>query len=165
MNIGEYVIHNRDGICKVQDVVKMGNSLADKKEYFLLIPMKEITAKIYIPINNAGNTCRNIISKAKAEELLNRVTNIEPIKITNEKEREKIYREIINEGNLEKVIVLIVNIYCRKKERIRTGKKTTAVDEKYLKIAEHNLFSELGFALSMSEDAIKKIIESQFANE
>lgn len=53
---------------------------------------------------------------------------------------------------------IIKNIYHRKKVRNEQGKKNTAVDERYFKIAENTLYSELAFAVGKKKDEMQELI-------
>ncbi|MCI6870196.1 MAG: hypothetical protein MR853_05635 [Selenomonadales bacterium] len=44
--------------------------------------------------------------------------------------------------------------------RTESGKKAIAVDEKYMRLAEEALYSELAFALGVKKDKVLKIILS-----
>ena len=44
--------------------------------------------------------------------------------------------------------------------RTESGKKAIAVDEKYMRLAEEALYSELAFALGVEKDKVLKIILS-----
>ena len=69
--------------------------------------------------------------------------------------------EAIQSSDPEQLIRVIKNMYHRRKQRTIQGKKTTAVDERYFKIAVHNLHSELAFALGCKEDEIQDMIQKQ----
>ena len=56
------------------------------------------------------------------------------------------------------MIGITKNLYRRKKERMDAGKKCTAIDERYFKLAENQLFAELAFALGEDKKNIKQII-------
>lgn len=55
---------------------------------------------------------------------------------------------------------LIKCIYKRKLKRTESGKKVTAADEKYMRLAEEALYSELAIALGVEKDKVLEIILS-----
>jgi CarD family transcriptional regulator len=61
--------------------------------------------------------------------------------------------------------MIIKNLYRRKEERLAQGKKCTSIDERYYKIATHNLHSELAFALGCPESEVGKVIRECIENE
>ena len=60
---------------------------------------------------------------------------------------------------------IIKTLYLRKKSRLAEGKKVTAVDEKYLKIAEANLYGELAIALEMKKDEVESYIFKRISEQ
>ncbi|MBE5887561.1 MAG: hypothetical protein E7283_01855 [Lachnospiraceae bacterium] len=155
---GNFVINTNNGICEIQDIVTM-NMSGTAKEYYLLVPVSEPSAKVYIPVDVAENRIRLVITKEEAWEIIKGIPSIESIWIENDKEREKIYKEALASREPERLIRIIKTLYYRKKERIDAGKKNTAVDERYFKLAENQLHSELAFALGEPKQNITKIIE------
>ena len=160
--IGDYVVNANNGICKITDIVLMdiSDSKEDKK-YYLLIPMGEKTAKIYVPVEKAGERFRKIIEEAQAWQIIDQIPEIEEIHIKNDKEREQKYKEILRSGDLEKTIGIIKNIYQRKQIRTAQGKKNTVVDERYFKMAEDNLYAELAFALGKEKEEMVQLIKER----
>lgn len=63
-------------------------------------------------------------------------------------------------GNLVKIIK---NMYLRRQERISSGKKATVLDDRYFKLAEDKLYSELVFVTGKDRNQIEKQIEQQAA--
>ena len=58
----------------------------------------------------------------------------------------------------DSVISLLKCLHIRNEQRAQAGKKSTAVDERYGKMAEHNLNAELAFVLEKDKQEIKDII-------
>lgn len=158
---GNYVVHSNNGICRVEDIVVMDMGEGDK-EYYLLIPIKEQASKIYFPTNNTGQRIRMAMDKEKASQLIDNIERVEEICIQNEKECEKIYRENMTSNDPCKLIALIKTITHRKSVREKTGKKCTAVDKKYLKLAVSQLYGELSHALQMENEQLEQLILHKF---
>ena len=155
---GNFVINTNNGICEIQDIITM-NMSGTTKEYYLLVPVSEPSAKVYIPVDVAENRIRLVITKEEAWEIIKDIPSIESIWIENDKEREKIYKEALASREPKRLISIIKTLYLRKKERTDAGKKNTAVDERYFKLAENQLHAELAFALGEPKQNITKIIE------
>ena len=115
-NKGDYVVNSNNGICRIDDIVEL-NTPNGKKEYYLLIPFNEQTAKIYIPLDSASKRIRYAMNKDQAIQLIESIKNINETYIENEKEREKIYKDAINSCNPQKLVGIIKNLYLRRLER------------------------------------------------
>ena len=151
---GDFVVNTNNGICEINDIVTMNMSGIDK-EYYLLIPVAEQTAKVYVPIDLATQRIRLAMSKKDALELIESIKDIDEAYIENEKEREKTYKEALNSRDPKRLVGIIKTLYLRKQERVEAGKKNTAVDERYFKLAENHLHSELAFALQVDKETIR----------
>ena len=153
--IGDYVLNATNGICKISEIVELDMS-GDKqlKSYFLLRPVEEENDRVYIPVDNADKRIRKVITLA----VLDRVPEIEALAVNNEKERETRYKEAVRSCEPDSVISLLKCLHIRNEQRAQAGKKSTAVDERYGKMAEHNLNAELAFVLEKDKQEIKDII-------
>ena len=94
----------------------------------------------------------------EAQAVLDRVPEIEALAVNNEKERETRYKEAVRSCELDSVISLLKCLHIRNEQRAQAGKKATSVDERYGKMAEHNLNAELAFVLEKDKQEIKDII-------
>lgn len=157
--IGNYVTNTTNGICKITDIISM-NTSGTARDYYLLVPIDEPTAKVYIPMDVATQRIRPVLTEQEAWDIIKNVSSIEGIWIENEKEREKVYKEALTSRDPVRLIAIIKTLYLRKKERLIAGKKNTAVDERYFKLAENQLHAELAFALNENRQNIASIIES-----
>lgn len=154
---GDFAVNTNNGICKITDIVAMNMSGTDK-EYYLLVPITEPTAKVYIPVDTASQRIRLAMSKTDALELIESIKNIEEAYIENEKEREKTYKEALNSRDPKRLVGIIKTLYLRRQKRLDAGKKNTAVDDRYFKLAENHLHNELAFALNVDKEEVTRII-------
>ena len=149
--IGDYVLNATNGICKISEIVELDMS-GDKqlKSYFLLRPVEEENDRVYIPVDNADKRIRKVITQDEAKAVLDRIPEIE--------ERETRYKEAVRSCEPDSVISLLKCLHIRNEQRAQAGKKATSVDERYGKMAEHNLNAELAFVLEKDKQEIKDII-------
>lgn len=163
---GEYVVKATDGICRVEDIVNMDTNITkSKKLYYLMIPEHEKKAKLYVPVEKESSICRKIMTETEAWALIDNIPHIDTVWIPDNKTREQKYKEALQSCNPVKLVGIIKNIYIRKKERISQGKKNTAVDERYFKIAEEILYAELAFAIGRKKEDMTKIIAERINNQ
>lgn len=155
---GNHVVYSNNGICKVEDIVMM-NLQDENKEYYLLIPINEPTAKIYLPKDYDGNRVRMAMSKEQALELINKIGEIGEIPVVNDKDRERIYKETVASNDPYKLVGILKTISRRKKERELLGRKSTSVDDKYLKLVENQLYGELCHALQVNKEGLEQLIQ------
>ena len=156
--IDEYVVHMTGGICQIKDITSLAISGADKdRKYYLLVPLSNNSSRVYVPVDN-DTAMRKICSGDEAKTLIDSVSAIEELNIDNDKLREAKYKEVIKSCDLRELVSVLKNLHTRKVVRLKEGKKTTATDDKYFKIAGENLCSELAFALGKEKSEIKQMI-------
>ena len=155
---GDYVVYSNNGICRVEDIVTM-SMLDEKKEYYTLIPINEPSAKIYLPLNHQGRRVRLAMNEEQARELCAGIDGIEEISVANEKERERIYKGAIASNDPYILAGVLKTISGRKKARELQGKKSTSIDDRYLKLVENQLYGELMHALKVDKEELVHIFK------
>ena len=157
--IGDYVVHGRNGVCKVVDITHIDISGADKNQlYYTLIPMKSEDSRIFYPVDGNKIVMRPVLTRQEAENIVSEIKDIEPMWIENDRQREARYKEAISSCDCHELICIIKTLYARNKERIAQGKRITYVDDRYLKEAKQNLHDEFAIALDMEPGQVEKYI-------
>ena len=157
--IGDYIIYGNNGICLVEAIGPMDVSGISKDIiYYTLSPVYDQGGKIFTPIDNKKVVMRPIISREEALELVDKIYGVEAIWVAEDKNRDEVYKTAIRKGDCMELVKIIKTIYNRKQDRIDSGKKVLAGDEKYFHIAEDILYGELAVALDMDRDDVKDYI-------
>lgn len=155
--INDYVVKVNKGVCRIEDIVSM-KLTGEEKEYYLLVPIDDSTAKLYMPVDGVGDNVRHAMTEEEADAFLEEIPNVKMAFIESDKVREQEYKAALKSGDAGELLSIIKNIYVRNRERSLQGKKNTAIDERYCKMAENMLYSELGHALKKSRDEIVSIV-------
>ena len=120
-----------------------------------------MNAKIIVvmPVDIAEKRIRLAMNMDDAWRLIKEIKAVDEALVENEKEREKLYKEAINSRDPKQLISIMKTLYIRRQKRLEEGKKTTAVDDRYFRLAENQLYSELAFALNVQKSELHQIIE------
>lgn len=162
---GEYVVYGRTGICQVTGVTTMRvDGSSGEKLYYVLRPGGETDGKIFTPVEGGKQVLRGIITREEAERLIDEIPSIETLSIENEKFREDSYKKCIRTCECRDLLRIIKTIYVRKQARLSHGKKTTATDERYLKLAEDHLYSEFSMLLDIPKNIWQIILNSEYTS-
>lgn len=162
--IGQYVICGNKGVCVVEDITTLDISGVDKaKKYYILKPLYVSASTVYVPVDSA-TSMRNVLTRQEAEALIKEMPEITGLEIKNERLVEQDYKECLRTNCCEETVRLMKTIYLRRQKRMEAGRKDTAVDSKYMKIAEDMLHGELAVALQMERRDVAKYIEEQLQN-
>lgn len=163
---GEYVVCGNKGVCTVEDVTTLDISGVDKKrEYYILKPIYLSGSTVYVPVDAANDSMRRVLSKEEAAQLISGISDIPLIAITNDKLLEQEYRGCMKSNSCEEWIKIIKTIYLRKQKRLEAGRKVTAVDAKYFRMAEDNLYGELAISLGMSRGDVESYITEEMEHQ
>ena len=159
---GEYVVCGSKGVCTVESVAKLDVPGFDgNREYYVLKPIYNRNATVYIPVDAGKESMRGILSEAEAKTLIRRMEEIAPISIANDKMLEQEYRGCMRTNLCEEWIRILKTTHQRKVKRQEMGRKVTAVDAKYSRIAEESLYGELAVALGIPKDKVSDYIEKE----
>ena len=159
--IGDTVVCS-NGVCRIEKIgplAGMGKSVSDRS-YYTLRPCFDNAATIYVPVDGDENALRFALGRDEVNQLMDEIEDLEQINIKDEKSRELEYRNAVNSKDPRKLIRIIKTMYFRRKARIESGKKSTAIDERYFRIAENRLYEEMAFALNKDRDEIKEYIRN-----
>ncbi len=158
-NIGEYIIYGTKGVCRVMDITTMKlDGVPKDTKYYILQPFHQNSSRIFVSVDNQKTIMRKTLSKAEADNLIDEIPEISEITVENEKAKEEKYKECLRSCQCRELVRIIKTLYLRKVERLKAGKKITTTDEKYLKMAEDQLYAELSVALDVPAENMREYI-------
>lgn len=157
--VGDYVVNANNGICKIEDIVHLDLPMGGKDRlYYVVVPVGEKSTKIYIPVDSDKQRMRRVMSKDEAFQVVDEIPYINATWISNDRQREQAYKEAIFSCEPQRIIGILKCMYIRNQQRNEAGKKHTTIDERYFKLAENSLYSELAFAMNKDKDEMRKLI-------
>lgn len=157
--MGTMLVHPTYGVCEVVHIGKIDmKNVKDDRLYYTLVPLYDSKSKLFIPTDSGSSGLRPVMTKESALELVASLPAMEPIAVQNEKEREKVFKDMIRNGNCEDISRIIKTLYLRKKARLAAGKKAVSLDEKYLFMAREQLYGELAVSLGIEKNGVEEYI-------
>lgn len=158
--VNDYVVKANHGVCQIIDIVHLDMPSIDKKrEYFFLVPIDDRSMKVYVPVDMAEQNLRYAMDDKQALQCIESMKSIDSAWIKNDKQREAFYRDALKSCDPTQLIAIIKNMFERKQDRLASGKSAIVVDDKYFKLAEEQLYSELAFALGMKKEEMLSFIQ------
>lgn len=160
--IGDFIIYGTNGVCRVESIgsVNVPGAAADK-QYYTLSPVRSPGGHIYTPVDNQRIVMRPILTRDETERLIHSLPDITPLNVSDEKNVEALYKHSLNSCDSVQWVRVIKTIRLRKERRIQAGKKITAVDDRYMRIAEENFYGELSVVLNKDRSEILSYIHAQ----
>ena len=163
---GQYIIYGIRGVCEVMDIITADRPGGPKgKLYYVLRPYYQKDSKIVAPVDSEKTITRPLLSRGEALELIDSISGVKEMEVTNDKQREERYKEALKTCDCHVWISMIKALYLRRVDRQEQGKKMTDLDERYFKTAEENLYSELALSLGMQREEMVEYISRRVLTE
>ena len=112
-------------------------------------------------MDNQRVVMRPILTEDETEQLMKALPDIAPLTISDEKTVEVLYKHSLSSCDSVRWVQVIKTIHQRKQSRLKAGKKITAVDDRYMRIAKDNLYGELAVVLHKKPDEISSYIRER----
>ena len=159
-------MHGNSGVCRVESIQNMdGIDGAPQRTYYTLVPIYTSGSKLFAPTDGKRVVTRPVMTKKEAETLLKEWDEIETLWVENDKKREEVYKEALRSCDSRQWVKLIKTSYQRNQARLQKGKKATTSDERYLHMAEDNLFGELAIPFEMTKGEAEEYFVAQIRGE
>lgn len=162
---GDIVLYGSNGICDITDISTVDIPGVARDRLYYVLSARNSKSTIYVATDGNLSKMRKLISREEAMALISRMGEIEPLKIKDTKKPDAEYKEVLQKCDCEELLRLIKCLYYRKKQRLDEGKKVTAIDDKYMHLAEDLLYQELGVVIDIPRDQVLdyiiKAIESK----
>ncbi|MBQ7840708.1 MAG: CarD family transcriptional regulator [Lachnospiraceae bacterium] len=165
---GDLVTYGSKGVCRIADITTLNmDGIAKDRLYYEMSPVDDAGSKIYTPVDHekSKNVMRPVLTGRQARELIERIPMLEQPWIRDDRAREADYREAISHCDTEKMMAMIKTLHQRRRERVAQGRKLTAMDARYLKVAENNLYEELAVVLEISENEVEVLVKEKLQAE
>ncbi len=160
--VGDYLVHEGIGVCKVNDICEMELSgKGSKKSYYVLVPLQDTGSCTYTPVDSEKVRMRPVMSRQEIESLVSTIPELECIQENNDKLRAVKYREALGTFEASGLLEIIKTVILGKQRRMTMGKKALSGDEKFIQIAEKKLYGEIAFVFSLGTEEVKQWITGE----
>jgi len=156
--IGEYVVYNNRGACKIMDICTLPHSKNKTDLYYMLQPAFDYKSKIYIPVNNDKIFMRKIYTKPEVNQLLKSAENLEPIWIEDRKERGIEFKEALKSHDSQSCIRILKGLNLEKQAKSADGKILNNSDSEMIDDVEKLLYREFAVALDIPVESVAEYI-------
>lgn len=158
MTIGTYVVHWSGKVCRIENRAVLdftGNS----REYLVLVPVRDQGEKIYVPVEKSSSILRPVLAQNEAEALIRQMKEIEPLSIKDEKQRTQEYKDAFYSQNYVNLIKIAKELYQRREQRSREGKKLAAKDAQMMSLVEKTFEEELSISLGVEAEELRELMK------
>lgn len=164
-NIGDHVVHRRDGVCRIAAIDELNMTSDGPKTYYILTPLYENASRLYVPLDRADQMLRDVLTKEEIHSMILDLRDTGPDRwISDEKARQRSLTETVRTGSEESLLKMISTLFRKKEEQQQNGRKFHASDEHILNEAEKMINREFAFVLGIEPDAVPDYI-GRFLNK
>ncbi|NBK96639.1 MAG: hypothetical protein EOM50_01235 [Erysipelotrichia bacterium] len=154
--VGDFIKHNRYGVCQIDELMKRKMSNGEKRQYYVMHTLKGVSTKISTPVDSA-DLCA-ITSVEDIDKLFLELPNLPNIWENDNHKRADKFHQILVEGDVFALATMIKSIYEKREEKRKDNKLLQSNDAKLLYQAETKLNDELAFRLKMEPSEVSPFI-------
>ena len=161
--VNDLLVYESSGVCRVTAITEKSFSYDPPRTYYELTPLFSKDGTIYTPVDNKKVTMRPVITKEQALEIIRNIpeSEIRSYEGLRTTELEAKYREASASHRCEDLIPLVMSIYEKTRAAVRSGRKISEVDTRYMKKTEDLINGELSVALGIGIEEVPAIIEKE----
>lgn len=158
----DFVVYGCNGVCTVGDIGPLEiPGVPKERVYYTLIPYYTKDSQIFVPADSTKAVLRPVISRDEFLKLMDEIPSMDVLWVDEEKQRDFIYKETLRKSSCFGLLQIMKTVERRRRERTAKGKKMTATDEKYVHLAEKNLFEEGAIALGVAPAQVKEQVRAR----
>ena len=158
---GDYVVCGNKGVFIVDSISALDIAGPEPEDYYILKPVYSHGSTVYISVDSADDNLRAVLTKKEADKLVKSMPSVPVIVVDNDKQLEGEYKSCIRSNNATDLVRLLKTIYQRREARFAAGRKETALDAKYFRLAGDNLYGELAISLNIPREEVEGYIDSK----
>ena len=164
MKIGDKVLYGASGVMTIVDIRE--ESVADVcRNYYVLRPTLAKTESLtFVPADNeklSGNMLP-LLTKEEILSFLHGAKEIPPVKwIKENRARQDFFKKIMESGDREKMIAMILAIEENSALREKEGKKSFLTDENAKQKAKRLLYSEIAVVFGIPEEEVASFVDRE----
>lgn len=158
--VGDMIIYNCEGVCRVESIEKLNVSGIDAdKLYYNLSPVYHM-GNIFVPVDTKL-FMRPLIKRDEVQRLISLIPMIKTCAMVGHSRRmlEENYNKSILTHDCLDLIKLLKGIYQKAAEAAESKKKLGAIDERFKRRAEELLFGEFAVVLGIPREDVRSYIE------
>ncbi|MDR0946934.1 MAG: hypothetical protein LBM87_04220 [Ruminococcus sp.] len=157
-NIGDAVVYGMNGVCRIDAKESRNFEGTDETEYYRLVPVEAKSSAFYIPISTFDGRVRTPMTKEAIDELIDSIPEILPEWDDDTNTRKNDYRQLLQEGDMKRLIGLTRALNTFRDKQRESGKKLPVADEKSMHIAENIIYGEFAFVLGIPYEKVEDYI-------
>jgi CarD family transcriptional regulator len=101
---------------------------------------------------------RPVISKEEALAIIDAMTELKVIDITEDRRGEELIKEVLGKCDCFETAKIFKTLYYKKQIKTEQGKKQNIREDKYLNLAKDNLVKEMALSLELAKENTEELL-------
>ena len=131
-----------------------------RKTYYCMAPVFKAGAKVFTPTVGSTVRLRPVAEAETFTRILEHIDDIQCLEEPNDRALQERFKEVMAEFTPEAMASVVKTVLLRKWQRIQSGKKVMALDEKTLNVAGRKLYEEMAFSMGKDITYAQDLFES-----
>ncbi len=162
-SIGDVIVYESTGVCRVVDISPRAVAGSGKDVmHYTLKPLYQ-NGFIYIPVDSDKVFMRDVITRERAEQLIDMIPGIKA-EICSSGNRQQLiehYQSAFSSHSCVDLIELIKSIYSKQAYAAEHHRRLGQLDARYMKRAEELLYGEFSVALGIPKSEVVGYIKKR----
>ena len=162
-SVGDRIIYGSTGVCQIENIVE--NELTGvMREYYVMRPVDTNKSTIYVPVDNEKlvSRMREVPSAEKLKAMIQNAKKEQIEWVDNHIRRSELFHEILNEGEIPRILVLFKTLNARSVTLAQENKHLPKTDERIFKECQKLLSSEISAILNVEQNEALNIMLNNF---
>lgn len=166
LKLNEKVVYGTTGVCVV-DSVENKRIGRQTKSYYVLKPISQATATVYLPADNEKllSKVRAILSADDIKLILKGLNDEPDVWADNDNERRLKFSSMISSGDRKDCLLIMRCLRNRQRFLSGSGKRLHIADERALKEVERLIYDEFSIALDIRPEEVNSFINKELNSE
>lgn len=155
--VGTFVMYGSNGVYTVKEIRNSPIDKTDTRLFYSLEPIQtNYGSRAFVPVDSEQVYLRKVMSREEAEDLMDHLSEAQPLEVPNERERRNTYRAAMGEHSPMSCARIIRTVAVRRKLFAGTSKRLPDTDAEYEREAKRNLIGELSVSLELTPEQVEE---------
>ena len=164
--VGDRVVHNEHGICRITGISKRQFPGQDEKDYYEMVPLADdgYGTTFYTAVDHGGRL-RSPMTQEQILEMIDTMPEIEPMTIASTGNRmldmeniKNSYNELMRSGNPQDWVLLLRTIYRKGKQLSARKKRISEFESHARENSERLLYGEIAGVMEIPFRSVEGFI-------
>ena len=166
--VGDVLVYTDGKIYEIVDLVERDFGVGIQQYYQLKqnsMYKDEKNTMVFTPVSRAERDCRSLMSRNEVIELIDSYHSIEPIWISDSKQRKVVFSEYAHSKDPKQILKLFKSLLKRHEELRDTNKSLTFTDKKLMEKVKTDFIVEFSLVLNLSFDEVVEYVTNRLSRK